>query len=103
MSIKILCIGDVVGKPGRRMLADHLGRLIDERDIDLVVCNAENAAGGSGVTPQIVSKLIHYGVDVVTLGDHVYRKADIVQALETSDRVIRPANLSPRAAGKRWT
>ena len=103
MSINILCIGDVVGRPGRSVLAEHLPGLIRERGIDFVVCNAENAAGGSGLTPQIFSKLLHYGVDVVTLGDHAYRKRDIVQTLETSAHIVRPANLSVQAAGKRWT
>jgi len=103
MSINILCIGDVVGRPGRTMLADHLGNLIVEHDVDFVVCNAENAAGGSGLTPQIFGKLQRYGVDVVTLGDHVFRKHDIVATLQSSDRIVRPANLSHRAAGKCWT
>jgi len=103
MSINILCIGDVVGKPGRSVLADHLGNLIVERDIELVVCNAENAAGGSGLTPQIFRKLRNYGVDVMTMGDHVYRKNDILPTLRTSDRIVRPANLSPRAVGRTWT
>ncbi len=103
MSINILCIGDVVGKPGRSVLADHLGNLIVEHNIELVVCNAENAAGGSGLTPQIFGKLRNYGVDVMTMGDHVYRKNDILSTLRTSDRIVRPANLSPRAVGKTWT
>ncbi len=103
MPLNILCIGDVVGRPGRSVLAEHLKGLITQRNIDMVVCNAENAAGGSGMTPQIFKKLLNYGVDVVTMGDHVYRKKDVIQALETSDRIIRPANLSPLAVGKRWT
>lgn len=103
MSINILCIGDVVGRPGRSVLAEHLPGLIRERDIGFVVCNAENAAGGSGLTPQIFDKLLHNGVDAVTLGDHAYRKADIIRTLETSDRIVRPANLSVQAAGRRWT
>ncbi|MBT3198424.1 MAG: YmdB family metallophosphoesterase [Phycisphaerales bacterium] len=103
MSINILCIGDVVGKPGRTVLADHLGNMIIEHNIDLVVCNPENAAGGSGLTPQIFRKLLNYGVDVMTLGDHVYRKSDIMTTLRTSERIVRPANLSARAAGKTWT
>lgn len=85
------------------MLADHLPRLIEELPLDFVVCNAENAAGGSGITPAMLAKLVRYGVDVVTLGDHVYRKRDIIASLEQSERVVRPANLSARAAGKRWT
>ncbi|MFP4139783.1 MAG: TIGR00282 family metallophosphoesterase [Planctomycetota bacterium] len=103
MAVNILCIGDVVGKAGRGVLADHLKRLIDEHELDLVVCNAENAAGGSGITPQIFDKLLKYGVDVVTLGDHVYRKREITQMLETSEQIVRPMNLSKAAAGKRWT
>jgi 2',3'-cyclic-nucleotide 2'-phosphodiesterase len=103
MSINILCIGDVVGKPGRTVLADHLGNMIVEHSIDLVVCNPENAAGGSGLTPQIFGKLRNYGVDVMTMGDHVYRKNDILNTLRTSDRIVRPANLSARAVGKTWT
>jgi len=101
--INILCIGDVVGRPGRAVLAEHLKGLIAERQIDLVVCNAENAAGGSGLTPQIFKKLMNYGVDVVTMGDHVYRKREVIQVLESSDRIVRPANLVPQAVGKRWT
>jgi hypothetical protein len=103
MAIQILCVGDVVGKPGRGILADHLPGLIADRGIDLVVCNAENAAGGSGLTAQIFNKLLHYGVDVVTLGDHVYRKVEIAETLAKSDRIVRPANLSAKAVGKRWT
>ena len=101
--INVLCIGDVVGKPGRGVLADHLPDLVRDRELDLVVCNAENAAGGSGLTPQIFHKLLRYGVDVVTLGDHVYRKGEIVSILRSSDRIVRPANLAPQAAGRRWT
>jgi metallophosphoesterase (TIGR00282 family) len=103
MPLNILCIGDVVGKPGRRLLADLLPELIRQRSIDLVVCNAENAAGGSGLTPQIYTKLLNYGVDVVTLGDHVYRKREITASLSASDRIVRPANLNAKALGRRWT
>ena len=103
MAINILCIGDVVGRPGRGVLADHLSELIAERRIDLAVCNAENAAGGSGITPQIFRKLVRYGVDVVTLGDHVFRKREIIPLLETSERIVRPANLAGPAAGRGFT
>ena len=103
MPINILCIGDLVGRAGRCVLAEHLPRLIAQHKLELVVCNAENAAGGSGITPQIVQKLLGWGVDVITLGDHVFRKREIIQVLETSDRVIRPANLANTAAGKRFT
>ena len=103
MPVNILCIGDVVGQPGRGMLADHLGELIEQYELDLVVCNAENAAGGSGLTPAIFRKLLHYGVDVVTLGDHCFRQGDILKVLDESDRLLRPANLSAQAPGRRWT
>jgi len=102
MKLKILCIGDVVGRPGRRILADKLNSLVREHDIDCVIANAENAAGGSGLTPQIYDKLLRYGVNLVTLGDHTYRKKEIVQTLETADNIVRPANLSEHAAGKGW-
>jgi len=81
------------------MLADHLPGLIRHHAVDLVVCNAENAAGGSGLTPQIYRKLLHYGVDVVTLGDHCFRQAEVVSVL-TDDRLLRPANLPTGAPGK---
>ncbi len=102
-TINILCIGDVVGRPGRNILASKLPELIKNLNLNLVVCNAENAAGGSGLTPQIFSKLMNYGVDVVTLGDHAYRKKDVIETLKQSDRVVRPANLSAAATGRRWT
>ena len=100
MKINILCIGDIVGRPGRRIVADKLKALVRELDIDCVIANAENAAGGSGLTPQIYNKLLRYGVNLITLGDHTYRKREIIQTLETSDNIVRPANLSERAAGR---
>ncbi|MBS3734595.1 MAG: YmdB family metallophosphoesterase [Phycisphaerae bacterium] len=103
MAVNILCVGDVVGPAGRGVLADRLEGLITERGIDLVVCNAENAAGGSGLTPQMFEKLLHYGVDVVTMGDHVYRKQELIPVLRDSKRIVRPANLLPGAVGRRWT
>jgi metallophosphoesterase (TIGR00282 family) len=100
MKINVLCIGDIVGRPGRRIIADKLKALVGERDIDCVIANAENAAGGSGLTPQIYDKLMKYGVNLITLGDHTYRKRDIVKTLETADNIVRPANMSANAAGK---
>lgn len=100
MKLNILCIGDIVGRPGRRALADKLKRLISERSIDCVIANAENAAGGSGLTPQIYEKLLHYGVNIVTLGDHAFRKRDIIETLEKADNIARPANFSEHAAGR---
>jgi metallophosphoesterase (TIGR00282 family) len=100
MKVNVLCIGDIVGRPGRRIIADKLKALVKEHDIDCVIANAENAAGGSGLTPQIYDKLLRYGVNLITLGDHTYRKRDIIKILETADNIVRPANMSEHAAGR---
>ena len=98
--MKILMVGDIVGSPGRTVFARVVSRLRSSGAVDFVVANAENAAGGSGLTPQIYSKLLRYGVDLVTLGDHAYRKREIISTLETEDNIVRPANFSEYAAGK---
>ena len=102
VQIKLLCLGDLVGRPGRHMLSEHLRRIVEENEIDCVIVNAENAAGGSGLTSAIYEKLLRYGVHLITLGDHIYRKREIVETLQNSDRIVRPANLSPQAPGKEW-
>ena len=84
MKLNILCIGDIVGRPGRRILAERLKELVRQRDVACVIANAENAAGGSGLTPQIYDKLLKYGVNLITLGDHTYRKREIIETLETA-------------------
>jgi len=98
--LNILCIGDIVGRPGRHILAEKLKSVVEEHSIDCVIANAENAAGGSGLTPQIYDKLLRYGVNLITLGDHAYRKREIIETLERTDNIARPANLSEFAAGK---
>ena len=103
MPIRILCLGDIVGRPGRLVVHDKLPGIVRDRQVDLVIANAENIAGGSGITQNLFHKIRSYGVDVVTLGDHIYRKADIIPTLQTSERVVRPANLSAQAAGKIFT
>jgi len=103
MPIRILVIGDIVGRPGRQVVCAKLPNLVREKKVDLVIANAENIAGGSGITQNLFHKVRAYGVDVVTLGDHVYRKLDIVPALQSSERIIRPANLSTQAAGRGFT
>jgi len=100
MKLKVFCIGDIVGRPGRRILSEKLKGFIKEHQIDCVIANAENAAGGSGITPQIYTKLLRYGVNLVTLGDHTYRKKEIIETLEVADNIARPANISERAAGR---
>jgi metallophosphoesterase (TIGR00282 family) len=103
MPLRILSLGDIVGRPGRQILHQKLPGVVRERGVNLVIANAENIAGGSGITANLFHKIRSYGVDVVTLGDHVYRKADIVPVLQTSERIVRPANLAAGAAGRPFT
>jgi metallophosphoesterase (TIGR00282 family) len=103
MSIRILCLGDIVGRPGRQVVHQKLPALVRERNVDLVIANAENIAGGSGITQNLFHKVRSYGVDVVTLGDHVYKKADIIPTLQSSERILRPANLAAGAVGRTHT
>ncbi len=100
MKLNVLCIGDIVGRPGKRVLADNLAAIIKQYEIDCVVANAENAAGGSGLTFQIYDKLLKYGVNIITLGDHTFKKKEIIPVLEKNDNITRPANFSKYAAGK---
>ncbi len=101
--VRILFIGDIVGSPGREIVARALQGLIADHQLDLVIANAENAAGGSGLTPQIYKQLINAGVDAITLGDHVYRRKEIIPILDTADNIVRPANLPAEAHGREWT
>jgi metallophosphoesterase (TIGR00282 family) len=100
MRFRILCVGDVVGKPGCRVLSQGLPALRKEHELDCVIVNVENAAGGSGLTENLYGKIRRYGADVMTMGDHVYRRAEIIPVLESSPCILRPANLPPEAPGK---
>jgi metallophosphoesterase (TIGR00282 family) len=103
MTIRILALGDVVGKPGRQVIHDRLPALVREKKVDLVIANAENIAGGSGITPNLFHKLRSYGVDVCTLGDHAFRRSEIGSTLTSSERIIRPANMPASAPGRSHT
>lgn len=103
MSLRILCLGDIVGRPGRQVVHQRLPALVRQHKVDMVIANGENIAGGSGITQNLFHKLRAYGVDVVTLGDHVFKKLDIVPTLQSSERIVRPANLSANAAGRTHT
>lgn len=98
--IKILCIGDVVGKPGRGIVASALPNLVKERGIDCVIANVENAANGSGLTEALYSKFVNYGVNLMTLGDHIYKRIEIMPVLERSDNIVRPVNYPSDSVGK---
>ncbi len=103
MAIRILALGDIVGRPGRQVVHDKLPGLVREHKVDLVIANAENIAGGSGITTNLFNKIRAYGIDVVTLGDHVFKKIDIVETMNRSERIVRCANLSKSAAGRGHT
>jgi 2',3'-cyclic-nucleotide 2'-phosphodiesterase len=100
--MRILLIGDIVGKPGERIVTRSLPGLRRREGIDLVIANAENAADGSGLAPSIYRKLIAAGVDCVTLGDHIYRRSEIVGVLTSADNIVKPANFPATAPGKPW-
>ncbi|MHC4711861.1 MAG: TIGR00282 family metallophosphoesterase [Planctomycetota bacterium] len=100
MEFRILFIGDIVGSPGRRAVEAVLPQLLERHSVDFVIANAENAAGGSGLTPEIADDLFAGGIDCLTMGDHVWRRKEIVPRLETDNRILRPANFSEKASGK---
>jgi metallophosphoesterase (TIGR00282 family) len=101
--MKILCIGDIVGKPGRRAVVGLLSELRKEFNIDFVVANAENSAGGAGCTSRMARYLIAGGCDVLTMGDHVWDQKEFESFLNESDRVVRPANFPEGVPGKGYT
>jgi len=102
MQLKLLCVGDVVGSPGRRVLRAGLEALVPAHGVDCVIVNAENAAAGSGLTAGLYKKVVAAGANLLTLGDHVYRRRDIIPILETQENIVRPANLPQTAPGKQW-
>lgn len=97
--MKVLFIGDIVGKPARICLKEVLARVIKKLDLDLVIANGENAAGGSSITPSTAKEIFDSGIDVVTSGDHIFKKKESQQVLETCD-VLRPLNYGEKAIGR---
>lgn len=103
-TLRALCLGDVVGRVGRHLLKEQLTRLRERLNADLVVVNAENAAGGLGPTPDTVREILGYGADLITLGDHTWHKKDIGAFLEDfKEKCVRPANYPIGAAGRGFT
>jgi metallophosphoesterase (TIGR00282 family) len=98
-TVRVLFIGDVVGKPGRVAVRDLLDGLVDKYNIDLVAANAENAAGGFGVTAESTKDLFAAGIHILTTGNHVWDKKEALELLADSDRILRPANYPPEAPG----
>ncbi|MDT8442412.1 MAG: TIGR00282 family metallophosphoesterase [Desulfuromonadales bacterium] len=98
--MKILFVGDIIGRPGRQLVQRCLPRLVDRHRIDLVVANGENAAAGFGLTRDVVSELLDLGIDVLTSGNHVWDKKDGLVCIEQEPALLRPANYPPGAAGR---
>lgn len=98
--MRILFLGDIVGSPGIDLVRAALPALIARERIDVVIANAENAAGGSGLTPRLYRQLRQAGVDLVTMGDHIYKKAELLALLNEDDRICKPANFPPEAPGR---
>ncbi|NLL18900.1 MAG: TIGR00282 family metallophosphoesterase [Clostridia bacterium] len=98
--MRVLVVGDVVGKPGRQVLARELGRIVEEYNVDFVIANGENAAGGNGITRSVAEEMFDSGVDVITMGNHVWDKKELVDYIETEPRIIRPANYPPGTPGR---
>ncbi len=90
--MKLLFIGDIVGKPGRRVMVEKLDAVIAEHDIDLVIANCENAAAGFGINPTLADGLFKTGAEVLTSGNHIWDKKDILPYLDSKAEILRPAN-----------
>jgi metallophosphoesterase (TIGR00282 family) len=98
--MRLLFVGDVFGAPGRRALEARLVGLREELGVEFCVVNGENAADGAGLTPRLADRLLAAGADVVTLGNHVWRRRELAPYLEESERVVRPGNLSSQSPGR---
>jgi len=97
--MRILFIGDIIGQPGRQMVARHLKSLVAEHGAEMVLANAENAAGGFGITPSIGEELFALGIDLLTSGNHVWDKKEAEGYLAKESRLLRPANYPEEAPG----
>ncbi|MEO5356537.1 MAG: TIGR00282 family metallophosphoesterase [Nitrospirae bacterium YQR-1] len=97
--MKILFIGDVIGRPGRMLLKSILPGMVDNLRVDLVIANGENAAGGFGITEKTASELFSFGIHIITTGNHVWDKKEAVHYLGNEDRILRPLNFPPDVPG----
>lgn len=98
--MRILFIGDIVGKPGREAIRQLLKKMIGEYAVEFTIANGENAAGGMGITPAIAVEILHQGVDLLTSGNHIWAKKEIYPFLEEEKRILRPANYPPQVPGR---
>lgn len=100
--MRILFLGDIVGKPGLQLVRSAVPKLRHDRQLDAVIANAENVSNGSGCLPTAYKLLREAGVDLVTLGDHVYKKAEIISVLRDDESICRPANFSAQSPGREF-
>lgn len=100
--MRILFVGDIVGKPGRRMLADRLPAIRRTHRPDYVIVNGENAAGGTGLTPATARELFALGIDVMTLGNHTWDKRELIPEMDEFSALLRPLNFPPGTPGRGW-
>ncbi|NLW23855.1 MAG: TIGR00282 family metallophosphoesterase [Clostridia bacterium] len=98
--LKILMIGDIVGNTGRTVVKKCLPRLYEKYELDMVIANGENSAGGNGITRSIVNELFSYKIDIITMGNHVWDRKEIVEFIDNQPFLIRPANYPPGTPGK---
>lgn len=98
--MKLLFIGDIIGKPGRELVRKGLRALVDAHDIDLVIANVENAAAGFGITKDIGDAMLEYGVDVMTSGNHIWDKKEAIDYIAREPRLLRPANYPAGVPGR---
>src|SRR5438132_12139527 len=90
--MKLLFIGDIVGRPGRDLVRHGLSAIVEHHDVDLVIANVENAAAGFGITREIGDQLLEWGIDVMTSGNHIWDKKEALDYIGTEPRLVRPAN-----------
>ncbi len=101
--MNLLFIGDIFASPGRKIVADNFEKLCQHEQIDFAIANAENSAGGFGITPSIADDLLALGIDVLTTGNHIWDKREIYEYLNTTERVLRPANYPTDTPGRGLT
>lgn len=100
--MRFLFLGDIVGSPGYSAVVKHAAELRKSLSLDALIVNAENASDGSGLMPRQYKRLIEAGVDAITMGDHLYRRKEIIETLASSDRIVRPANYPHDSTGRTW-
>ncbi len=98
--MNILFIGDIVGNPGREAVKNLLPKIKKREEIDFTVANSENASGGAGLTPPIATELLDMGIDVLTNGDHIWDRKEILEVIDKEDRLLRPLNYPDGSPGK---